>query len=72
MCLPQRRDDPDRDCTLKISELAKDDPALRRQHLLDLHKAADDRGDSACSIIILEILTREHERKKWRWINYTT
>jgi hypothetical protein len=56
----------------KLSELAKDAPALRRQHLLDLRKAADDRGYSACSIIILEILTHEHERKKWRRINYTT
>jgi hypothetical protein len=56
----------------KLSELAKDAPALRRQHLLDLCKAADDRGDSACSIIILEILTCKHKRKKWRRINYTT
>ncbi len=56
----------------KLSELAKDASALRRQHLLDLRKAADDRGDSACSIIILVILTRKHERKKWHWINYTT
>ncbi len=56
----------------KLSELAKNAPALRRQHLLDLRKATDDRGDSAHSIIILEILTREHERKKWHRINYTT
>ncbi len=56
----------------KLSELAKDAPALHRQHLLDLRKAADDRGDSACSTIILEILTCNHKRKKWRWINYTT
>jgi hypothetical protein len=48
----------------KLSELAKDAPALCRQHLLDLCKAADDRGDSARSTIILEILTREQERKK--------
>ena len=56
----------------KLSELAKDAPALRCQHLLDLRKAVDDRGDAAWSTIILEILTREQERKKWRWINYTT
>ncbi len=56
----------------KLSELVKDTPALCHQHLLDLRKAADDRGDSAHSTIILEILTREQERKKWRWINYTT
>ena len=38
----------------KLSELAKDAPALRRQHLLGLHKALDDRGDAAWSTIILE------------------
>jgi hypothetical protein len=38
----------------KLSELAKDTPALCHQHLLDLLKAADDRGDSACSTIILD------------------
>jgi hypothetical protein len=41
----------------KILELAKDAPALRHQHLLDLQKAADKRGDSSQSAIILEILT---------------
>ncbi len=56
----------------KLSELAKDTPALCGQHLLDLRKAVDDRGDSARSTIILEILTHEQERKKWRRINYTT
>jgi hypothetical protein len=55
----------------KLSELAKDAPALCRQHLLGLRKDADDRGNFACSTIILEILTREHERKKWRQIDYT-
>jgi hypothetical protein len=35
----------------------KDAPALRRQHLLDIQKAAEDRGDSNRSAIILEILT---------------
>ncbi len=56
----------------RLSELAKDAPALRRQHLLDLKKAANDRGDFICLGIILEILTREQERKKWRRINNTT
>jgi hypothetical protein len=56
----------------KLSELAKDAPALHCQHLLDLRKAMDDRGDAARSTIILEILTQEQERKKWRRINYTT
>jgi hypothetical protein len=56
----------------RLSELAKDAPALRFQHLLDLQKAADDWGDSAWLGIILEILTREQERKKRRRINNTT
>ena len=41
----------------KLSELAKDAPALRRQHLLNIQKSAEDWGDSICSAIILEILT---------------
>jgi hypothetical protein len=45
----------------KLSELAKDAPALRRQNLLDIRKAAEDQGDSNLSAIILEILTREQE-----------
>ncbi len=56
----------------KLSELAKDAPALHCQHLLDIQKSAEDRGDSICSAIILENLTWEQERKKWRRINYTT
>jgi hypothetical protein len=56
----------------RLSELAKDASALHCQHLLDLQKAADEQGDSVCSGIILEILTREQERKKWRCINNTT
>jgi hypothetical protein len=56
----------------RLSELAKDAPALHCQHLLDLQKAADDRGDSVWSGIILEILTWEQERKKWQRINNTT
>ncbi len=56
----------------KLSELAKDAPALRRQHLLDIRKAAEDRGDFNRSAIILEIHAREQEQKKWRRINHTT
>jgi hypothetical protein len=56
----------------QLSWLAKDAPTLRRKHLLDLQKAADEKGDSACSAVILEILTRKQERKKWRQIDHTT
>ncbi len=56
----------------RLSELAKDAPALRCQHLLDLQKAADDWGDFVWLGIILEILTQEQEWKKWRRINHTT
>jgi hypothetical protein len=45
-------------------QLAKDAPTLRRKHLLDLQKAADEKGDLACSAVILEILARKQERKK--------
>ncbi len=47
----------------KLSELAKDAPALRRQHLLNIQKSAEDWGDSICSANILEILIWEQERK---------
>jgi hypothetical protein len=56
----------------KLSKLAKDAPALQRQHLLDIQKAAEDQGDSNRSAIILEILTQEQEQKKWQQINHTT
>jgi hypothetical protein len=56
----------------QLSRLAKDAPTLCRKHLLDLQKAADEKGDSARSAIILEILTHEQERKKWQQINHTT
>jgi hypothetical protein len=52
--------------------LAKDAPTLLQKHLLDLQKAAKEKGDLACSAVILEILTHEQERKKWCQINHTT
>ena len=45
----------------KLSELAKDAPALRCQHLLDIQKSAEDCGDSIRSAIILENLTWEQK-----------
>jgi hypothetical protein len=56
----------------KLLELAKDAPALHCKHLLDLQQAADNRGDSIQSAIILKILTQEQERNKRSRINYTT
>jgi hypothetical protein len=47
----------------KLSDLAKDAPALHCQHLLDLQKVADNWGDSTCSGIVLEILSWEQEQK---------
>jgi hypothetical protein len=44
----------------------------QQKHLLDLQKDAEDSGDSTQSSIILEILTREQERKNWCCINYST
>jgi hypothetical protein len=45
----------------KLSDLVKDAPTLCCQHLLDLCKAVDDRGDAARSTIILEIFTQEQD-----------
>jgi hypothetical protein len=56
----------------QLSRLAKDAPTLCQKHLLDLQKAADEKGDSAHSAVILKILTHKQERKKWRQINHTT
>jgi hypothetical protein len=48
----------------QLYRLAKDAPTLRQNHLLDLQKAAEEKGDSARAAVILKILTREQERKK--------
>ena len=56
----------------QLYRLAMDAPTLHRTHLLDLQKAAEEKGDKARAAVILEILTREHKRKKWRRINHTT
>jgi hypothetical protein len=56
----------------QLLQLAKDAPTLHQKRLLDLQKAAEEKGDSACSAVVLEILTREQERKKWCQINHTT
>jgi hypothetical protein len=50
----------------QLLQVAKDAPTLRQEHLLDLQKAAEEKGDSARSAVILEILTCKQERKKWR------
>jgi hypothetical protein len=56
----------------QLYQLSKDAPTLRRNHLLDLQKAAEEKGDLARAAVILEILTREQEQKKWHRINHTT
>ncbi len=56
----------------QLYQLAKDAPTLSQTHLMDLQKAAEEKGDSACAAVILKILTREQERKKWCRINHTT
>jgi hypothetical protein len=50
----------------KISCLAKDAPALRRQHLQDLIEHAEEKLDTVRAQAILEILCREGQKKKWR------
>ncbi len=56
----------------EISRLAKDAPALRREHLLGLIENAEEKSDTARVQAILEILRREAQKKKWRKINYST
>jgi len=56
----------------QLYRLAKDAPTLRQNHLLDLQKAAEEKGDSARAAVILEILTCEKEQMKWHRINHTT
>ncbi len=56
----------------EIRRLAKDAPALRRQHLLDLIKAAERNDDDVQAKAMMEILQREVQKKTWRRINYST
>ena len=55
----------------KISRLAKDASALRRQHLQDLIKDAEEKTDTVRAQAILKILCHEAQKKKWRKINYS-
>jgi hypothetical protein len=56
----------------EISRLAKDAPALRREHLLCLIEDAEEKSDTVQAQAILEILRREAQKKTWRKINYST
>ena len=56
----------------EISRLAKDAPALRREHLLGLIEDAEEKSDTVRAQAILEILRREAQKKTWRKINYST
>jgi len=56
----------------EISRLAKDAPALRREHLLGLIEDAEEKSDTVRAQAILEILSREAQKKTWRKINYST
>ena len=47
----------------EIRRLAKNAPALRRQHLLDLIKAAERNDDDVQAKAIMEILRREVQEK---------
>ncbi len=56
----------------EIQQLVKDAPALRRQHLLDLIKAAEKNDDAVQAKAIMEILQQEAQKKTWRCINHST
>ncbi len=53
----------------EISRLAKDAPALRRQHLQDLIEDAEEKSNTVRAQVILEILRHEAQKKKWQKIN---
>jgi hypothetical protein len=56
----------------KISRLAKDAPALLKQHLLNLIEEAESKSDSIQAQAIMDILRREAQKKSWQKINYST
>jgi hypothetical protein len=56
----------------EIRRLAKDAPALRRQHLLDLIETAEANNDHERARAILQMMKREHRSRVWRGINYST
>jgi hypothetical protein len=49
----------------EISRLAKNAPALRRQHLQDLIEDAEEKSDTVRAQAVLEILRRKAQKKKW-------
>ena len=57
---------------VKLQELEKVAPKLRKKFLLLLQEWADQRGDSKKARQIGEMITREAQRKTWRRINWTT
>ncbi len=55
-----------------ISRLAKDAPALRRQHLLNLSEAAKSNDDVPHFKAILKMMEQEDQKKRWGNINRST
>ncbi len=56
----------------EIQRLSKDAVALQRQHLIDIIADAEQKDDSTCAKVILDILQWEAHKKQWRQINYST
>ncbi len=56
----------------EISRLAKDAPALRHQHLLNLAEAAKSNDDVPRFKAIVEMMEREDQKKQWGNINRST
>ena len=59
-------------CNLKIKDLHKTAPQLRREHLTSRIREAEARGDSKGKQAIINIIRKESKRKRWRRVNRTT
>ena len=57
---------------MKLNELEKVAPKLRKDFLIKLKRKAGDRGDEKKARQIWQIILREAQRKKWSRINWTT
>ena len=59
-------------CNLKISELHKTAPQMRRDHLTSCIKEAEAAGDDKRKEAIIAIIRKEVKRKRWRLVNRST
>ena len=58
-------------CGKKLTELQKLAPEMWRQHLKQRVKAARKVGDDEKAEVILKMLTKEAQKKRWQRVNYS-